>query len=616
LESLIRTEHLTFEYTREEESLKIVACDDISLEIPEGSFLAVVGKNGSGKSTLAKNMNGLLLPTGGVCYVAGYDTKNEETIWNVRQTAGMVFQNPDNQLVSSVVEDDVAFGPENLGIAPEEIRRRVDDALTRVHMYDERLKAPHLLSGGQKQRIAIAGVVAMKPRCIILDEPTAMLDPQGRDEVMDIILRFHSEGITIVLITHFMEEAAKADRVLVYDAGRIVMDGTPEEVFSREEEIRSYSLSVPFPIKLVGRLRNRGASLPDGLITDERLADYIVRNRKNLRAPGKAPYRDEEIVFERKSGKPLISVEHLVHIYNENLPYETRAVDDVSFSVAAGSFVGIIGHTGSGKSTLIQELNGILKPKSGRILVDGVDVTDPKTSLRDIRKKVGLVFQYPEYQLFEETVEKDIAFGPKNLGLPEEEIGERVKEALRLVGLDYDEVASRSPFELSGGQKRRVAIAGVIAMRPKVLILDEPTAGLDPQSKRAVLGMIDNLRSEEGMTILLVSHNMGDIGILADRVLVMDRGKLALEGTPEEVFARVETMRSLRLGLPPAAEFRDVLTKKLAEADPESLARFEALGRGTTLTLWQAEDLLVSWLNGEAETSRISDAASPEGGER
>ncbi|MBR5741741.1 MAG: energy-coupling factor transporter ATPase, partial [Firmicutes bacterium] len=573
------------------------------------SFTAVIGKNGSGKSTLAKNFNGLLLPTGGVCYVAGYDTKNEDTIWNVRQTAGMVFQNPDNQLVSSVVEDDVAFGPENLGVPPEEIRARVDDSLKRVHMYDERLKAPHLLSGGQKQRIAIAGVVAMKPRCIILDEPTAMLDPQGRSEVMDIIHRFHKEGITIVLITHFMEEAALADRVIVFDAGKIVLDGTPEEVFSREKEIRALSLSVPFPIKLAGRLRNRGAEIPDGLITDELLADYIAKNRKTLRAPGKAPYREEEITFERKDGKPLIEVRNLVHIYNENLPYETRAVDDVSFDVAEGAFVGIIGHTGSGKSTLIQELNGLLKPKSGRILVDGVDVTDPKTSLRDVRKKVGLVFQYPEYQLFEETVEKDIGFGPKNLGLSEEEIKERVKEALRLVDLDYDEVRDRSPFDLSGGQKRRVAIAGVVAMRPKVLILDEPTAGLDPQSKRAVLAMIENLRHEEGMTILLVSHNMGDIGILADRVLVMDRGKLALEGTPEEVFAKVETLKELRLGLPPAAEFKEVLKEKLRETDAEGLARLEALEKRTTLTLWQAEDLLCEWLNDGT-------AVPAEGGER
>jgi energy-coupling factor transport system ATP-binding protein len=608
LEALIRTENLTFEYTRDEDELKIVACDNSTMEIPAGSFTAIIGKNGSGKSTLAKNFNGLLLPTGGVCYVAGYDTKNEDTIWNVRQTAGMVFQNPDNQLVSSVVEDDVAFGPENLGVPPLEIRERVDDSLKRVHMYEERLKAPHLLSGGQKQRIAIAGVVAMKPRCIILDEPTAMLDPQGRDEVMDIIHNFHREGITIVLITHFMEEAAQADRVIVYDAGKIVLDGTPEEVFSQEAEVRARSLSVPFPIKLAGRLRNRGVDVPDGLITDERLADWLAANRKNLRAPGAAPYRESDINLKRRSGKPIIEVSHLVHIYNENLPYETRAVDDVSFTVDEGAFVGIIGHTGSGKSTLIQELNGLLKPKSGRITVDGVDVTDPKTSLRDVRKKVGLVFQYPEYQLFEETVEKDIGFGPKNLGLSDEEIKERVKEALRLVNLDYDEIRDRSPFDLSGGQKRRVAIAGVIAMRPKVLILDEPTAGLDPQAKRSILAMIENLRHKEGMTILFVSHNMGDIAILADRVFVMDRGKLAMEGTPEDVFHRVDTMRSLRLGLPPAAEFREVLTEKLAAADPEGLALLESLEKRTTLTLWQTEDLICNWLN--------AGSASEEGGER
>lgn len=247
-----------------------------------------------------------------------------------------------------------------------------------------------------------------------------------------------------------------------------------------------------------------------------------------------------------------IEVKNLTHIYSEGMPYETVALTDISFEIDKGQFVGIIGHTGSGKSTLIQHLNGLIKPKSGSILIDGVDITGKDVKMRDIRRQIGLVFQYPEYQLFEETVHKDVAFGPLNLGLTQEEADHRVVEAIGLVGLSYDDIADRSPFELSGGQKRRVAIAGVIAMKPQILILDEPTAGLDPKAHGDILEMIERIHEAQQNSIILVSHNMGDIAKLADKVLVMDRGKLALTGTPAEVFRQSDLLESLGLGLPPA----------------------------------------------------------------
>ena len=237
MDSIIKIENLIFEYKKDDETAANRAINGVSLEIERGSFTAVLGKNGSGKSTLAKNLNGLLLPTKGVIYVNGFNTADDEHIWDVRQSAGMVFQNPDNQLVSAIVEDDVAFGPENLGVEPQEIRRRVDKALADVNMGAFRGKAPHLLSGGQKQRIAIAGVVAMKPSCIIFDEPTAMLDPKGRGEIMAIIKELNGEGITVILITHFMEEAVNADRVIIMHEGEVFLDGTPSEVFARVVEI-------------------------------------------------------------------------------------------------------------------------------------------------------------------------------------------------------------------------------------------------------------------------------------------------------------------------------------------------------------------------------------------
>ena len=277
MENIIRIEELIFEYSHGEDEPTIRAIDDVSLNIEKGSFTAIIGRNGSGKSTLAKNLNGLLLPSSGVIYVKDWDTKDDEHIWDVRQTAGMVFQNPDNQLVSSIVEDDVAFGPENLGIEPNEIRQRVDKALADVNMGRYKKKAPHLLSGGQKQRIAIAGVVAMKPECIIFDEPTAMLDPRGRQEIMEVIRELHEEGITVILITHFMEEAVKADRVIIMHDAEILLDGTPAEVFAQEETLRKANLEIPMAAMLAAKLRKRGIPVPQDVITVEGLVEYVCQ---------------------------------------------------------------------------------------------------------------------------------------------------------------------------------------------------------------------------------------------------------------------------------------------------------------------------------------------------
>lgn len=267
MEPILRTEHLTFTYPGEERP----TLGDLSLEIARGSFVAVLGHNGSGKSTLAKHFNAILLPTGGKVYVDGMDTSDENNLLPVRATVGMVFQNPDNQIVANVVEDDVAFAPENLGVPPQEIRARVDAALKQVGMYDFRLHAPHLLSGGQKQRVAIAGVIAMRPRCIVLDEPTAMLDPHGREEVISTIERLNREmGITVVLITHHMTEAIRAQRVIVMDAGRILADGTPKEVFPQVELLESVGLTVPATTKVLYALNQAGFDLPlDALSTEE-----------------------------------------------------------------------------------------------------------------------------------------------------------------------------------------------------------------------------------------------------------------------------------------------------------------------------------------------------------
>lgn len=274
---IIEIENLILEYVSDEEGSKVRALDGVSLEIEEGSFVSIIGKNGSGKSSLSKCLNGLLIPTSGKVKVNGFYTDDEEHILDIRQSCGMVFQNPDNQLVSSIVEDDIAFGPENLGLDPKEIQKRVDEALKSVDMFTFKDRPPHLLSGGQKQRIAIAGVLAMKPKCIVFDEPTAMLDPKGRKEIMRIIDELHKEGITVILITHFMEEAIKGDRIIVLKDGKILLDGSPKEVFSNGDAIKFADLDLPFSVELRERLINKGMNIPNEVFTSDELKDYLCQ---------------------------------------------------------------------------------------------------------------------------------------------------------------------------------------------------------------------------------------------------------------------------------------------------------------------------------------------------
>lgn len=276
-DTIIKFDNVSFAYELEDEGI-VNAVNDFSLEVPEGQFLAVLGHNGCGKSTVAKLINGILVPNKGKVTVEGMDTSDEEKTVDIRKTVGMVFQNPDNQIVATIVEDDVAFGPENLGVEPSEIRKAVDSALKAVGMYEFRKREPHRLSGGQKQRVAIAGVIAMNTKCIVMDEPTAMLDPQGRKEVMDTVMKLNKEfGITVILITHYMDEAVKADRVVVMDGGRIAIDGTPKEVFRNVERMKKLGLDVPQATELAYRLRNKGFKLPDNILDENECAEAILK---------------------------------------------------------------------------------------------------------------------------------------------------------------------------------------------------------------------------------------------------------------------------------------------------------------------------------------------------
>ena len=566
--SIIKSENLVHRFSVTDENDNIIeensALDGVNIEVEEGQFIAILGHNGSGKSTFARHINALLTPDEGTLYVNGWDTKDESKLWEIRQNAGMVFQNPDNQIIATVVEEDVGFGPENLGVPTEEIWERVEKALTAVGMLEYRHSSPNKLSGGQKQRVAIAGVVAMKPKCIVLDEPTAMLDPNGRKEVLKTVKELNKkENVTVVLITHYMNEVIDADKVFVMDSGKVVMEGTPREIFSKVIELKKLGLDVPQVTEIAYNLKEKGIDFGQCVlnvkefkerykeVTGREIASLNVSDvSKEISCDADTIESCELDVNDTVENKKLIlEAKNLSYIYEEGTANEKGALDDVNLNIHEGEFLAIIGHTGSGKSTLIQHLNGLMRADSGSIYFNGEDIYAKQFSMPFLRKHVGLVFQYPEHQLFETTVLEDVCFGPKNLGLGKEEILAAAKKALKQVGLD-ESYYEKSPFELSGGEKRRVAIAGVLAMNPEVLILDEPTAGLDPKGRDKILNLLKKLQTERNIAIVLVSHSMEDVAKYADRLVVMSDGKKLYDGACREVFSHYKELENIGLAAP------------------------------------------------------------------
>ena len=560
------------------------ALDGIDLNIADGEFFCILGGNGSGKSTFAKHLNALLQPDAGMVRIDGMDASDPELVYDIRSTAGMVFQNPDDQLVATLVEDDVAFGPENLGVPSAQIAQRVREALKGVGLVGFERHETHALSGGQKQRVALAGVLAMEPRVLILDEASSMLDPRGRKGLMKACHALHERGMTIVMITHFMEEAAEADGVAVFRAGRVAMLGTPEEILTRADELAQLNLDMPESCRLGMALREKGvpvhAQVREADMVAEIAQTYADRSGADIAerpsasqleiADGTVPVDNEG-----KASEPVIEISHLSHSYSlsarerrrwrkrlatagksnkqalwGNDPSSPWALRDVSLTVRRGEFLGLAGHTGSGKSTLVQHLNGLIRPQEGFVRALGLDLSNKKDAAA-VKAKVGVVFQYPERQLFAETVTQDVAFGPHNLGLSQDEVARRVASSLARVGLDLATIGDKSPFELSGGQQRRVAFAGVLAMEPEVLVLDEPMAGLDPAARRDFLELIDRLH-RDGLTVVMVSHRMDDLANCCDRIVVMNEGAVFAEGTPAQVFAHADELKSIGLGVPAA----------------------------------------------------------------
>ncbi|MBQ7913199.1 MAG: energy-coupling factor transporter ATPase [Clostridia bacterium] len=592
------------------------ALNGVDLSVEEGEFVAVLGHNGSGKSTLARLCNALLTPKEGKITVFGVDTQENKKVFEVRRQVGIVFQNPDNQTVASIVEDDVAFGPENVGIKRAEIGERIDFALKAVGMEEFRYATPTRLSGGQKQRIALAGVLALKPKVMILDESTAMLDPRGRKEVLDVVLRLNKEEkITVLLITHFPEEAMLADRAIVMHKGKIVLQGKPADVLAEEKKLKEYSLVLPRPLRVCRKLTENGLSVADTMSETELTKEILNGLTKDVsvRVPSENSGAGTRLIQEDVEIGG-VRCENLSYVYNAKSAFATHALNGVSLQIDSGEFFGIIGHTGSGKSTFVQHLNALLKtpmaekkykakkPKKGQptppktvLTVNGFDLTDKKTDFRALRSKVGMVFQYPEYQLFAETVYEDVAFGLKNFKdkLTKEETDRAVREALETVGLSYDEVTKRSPFELSGGQKRRVALAGVIVTKPEILVLDEPAAGLDPLGKEEIMSLLHKIHGDWCKTVIVVSHDMEEIAENCTRAAIFADGKVVSVDTPKGLFEKVDKMQELGLDVPFTARVCKALKAEGVEIDcdytvadfvQKTLAYIKNEGAGTRLT--------------------------------
>lgn len=617
------------------------ALDGVDLNIEDGEFFCILGGNGSGKSTFAKHLNALLQPDAGTVRINGMDASDPELVYDIRSTAGMVFQNPDDQLVATLVEDDVAFGPENLGVPSALIAQRVRDVLKAVGLVGFERHETHALSGGQKQRVALAGVLAMEPRVLILDEASSMLDPRGRKGLMKACRALHDRGMTIVMITHFMEEAAEADRVAVFQAGRVAMLGTPEEILTRADELAQLNLDMPESCRLGMALRAKGVPVHAQVREADMVAEVAqaYTERSEAGTAGQPSTSQLEIADgtvsadnEDNASEPVIELSRVSYSYSlsprerrrwhkcsaaagksnkqalwGNDPSSPWALRDVSLTVRRGEFLGLAGHTGSGKSTLVQHLNGLIRPQEGSVCALGLDLSQKKDAAA-VKAKVGVVFQYPERQLFAETVVQDVAFGPRNLGLSQDEVARRVASSLARVGLDLATIGDKSPFELSGGQQRRVAFAGVLAMEPEVLVLDEPMAGLDPAARRDFLELIGRFH-DEGLTVVMVSHSMDDLANCCDRIVVMNEGAVFAEGTPAQVFAHADELKSIGLGVPAAQRMALALAKAGVPLRFDGLYTVESLAN-------ELVDLLIGRSDGPsnvADTAKSKTVAREEG---
>ena len=581
----------------------VVALDHVSFSIPAGKRTCIVGANGSGKSTVASILSGLTAPDEGTVTFLGTTVVNDgqvdfETYKTIRPQLGLVFQNPEDQIICSVVADDIAFGLENLQVPSDQITPLVEQQIELGTLTEFASENPQMLSGGQQQRVAISGALVMKPQILILDEPSAALDVVHRNNVMGLVEKLRAAGKTIVHVTHFMDEVVSADHVIALDDGRVAFEGTPEELFEQHELVECLHLEEPFAYQVAHALNNRGVVVcksPSAERVLSELTGLLATAAQGARSANAAGSCDGAAVAAGcGDATGSVSEAAAVSVRDVTFSYQKPVLKNISVDVQKGSHVAVIGSTGSGKSTLARLICALDTPDSGILCVAGLD-TRQKQNRRKLHGIVGYVMQRPERQLFAQTVAEDVAFGPTNLGLSACDVASAVDAALKLVGLSHK--ADASPFELSGGQQRLCALAGVIAMQPKVLVLDEPTSGLDPHYC-SELRKIINAVLEDGCTVIELTHSMEDAAE-TDQIIVLHEGDLVFSGTPYQTFTHFsETeFQDLGLGIPHA----------LAWA--QRLSRTTGINLGEPLTLSELVDAVVAALptnSGDAQTSDLT----------
>ena len=564
----------------------VVALDHVSFSIPASKRTCIVGANGSGKSTVASILSGLTAPDEGTVTFLGTTVVNDgqvdfEAYKTVRPQLGLVFQNPEDQIICSVVADDIAFGLENLQVPSNQITPLVEQQITLGTLTDFASENPQMLSGGQQQRVAISGALVMKPQILILDEPSAALDVVHRNNVMGLVEKLRAAGKTIVHVTHFMDEVVSADHVIALDDGRVAFEGTPEALFEQHELVECLHLEEPFAYQVAHALNNRGVVVcksPSAQHVLDELTGLLATESQGEKG-GEAGSCDAMAAgCDSVATADSVSEAAAVSVRDVTFSYQKPVLKNISVDVQKGSHVAVIGSTGSGKSTLARLICALDTPDSGSLCVAGLD-TRQKHNRRKLHGIVGYVMQRPERQLFAQTVAEDVAFGPSNLGLSACDITSAVNDTLKLVGLSHK--ADASPFELSGGQQRLCALAGVIAMQPKVLVLDEPTSGLDPYYC-SELRKIINAVLEDGCTVIELTHSMEDAAE-TDQIVVLHEGYLVFSGTPYQTFTHFSEaeFQELGLGIPHA----------LAWA--QHLSRTTGINLGEPLTLSELVDALV-----------------------
>lgn len=526
------------------------AVKDIDFLADKGEMIAILGRNGSGKSTFARHLNGLLAPHEGTVIIGGRDLTKVSGLTAIRRQVGMVFQNPDNQIVGNTLAEDIGFGLENLGIESHDIWDKIDEMLELTGLAAYKYSNTSRISGGQKQRLAIASAMAMSPECIVLDEATSMLDPQGAKDMLNLVLKLNREKkITVIMVTHKISEALMTDRVYILDNGRIVAHGVPGDVLSDVERLKTYGLEIPV------RMKNE-AGIPIDICSEYKkkqlqicqkmgpAADHVIDHGNTLKDLKKCIVELQKVSYSYVNG-------------NETF----KALSNIDLKIYEGQVLAVIGQTGSGKSTLLQMINKLIVPQSGKVYLYETDVQSVR-NIKEIRRRIGYVFQFPESQLFESTVLKDVMYGPINFGMSKGEAEQSARNALKLVGVP-EEYEDYSPFELSGGLKKRVAIAGILAYEPDILILDEPACGLDGESKEQLWNLIRKLNREKNVTIILVSHDMEDVYEMSERVLLMDHGKVVYDGETEGFFDDRELPERYGIETPDGVKMRQNLKKEV-----------------------------------------------------